>query len=65
MQTFKAAQDFSYKTAFVSAGVVPYQDDRASQMPEQVAQKMADLCLLDVLFVQGIYSTDQNVFSLG
>ena len=52
MKPWETATELADGFAFVGLAVVPERDDRTAQMTEQVAQKVADLRLLDVLTME-------------
>ena len=58
VQPFEPATDFADGIAFVYSGIVPNDDHRAAKVLEQVAKKVTDLGVLDILFVQAIVQSE-------
>lgn len=54
VEPFEPTTDFANGIAFVDPGIVPNDDHRAAKVLEQVAKKVTDLGVLDILFVQAI-----------
>lgn len=57
-KTRKAPTQIPDRLAFVYAGVVPDDDERAAEVLQQVAQESTDLGVFNVSFLQGVVQTE-------